>query len=969
MACTVYSNLWGGDGYDSFEMMRQHPDWFNDWFSTSTDWLENWELQFMGRVPAIHVWPVTNVNRDNSDEAIKVHARELINSHREIGWDGVRYDSYYSDPWVKKATDQTRKIVDAELTGYGWGYNSLVPTDVKADNLDVMCRGGQLVMEEGLRHAGKGKAPIARYQETLAKFRDIVWSHDGHLGICYDVPMQNFDYGGTPLDEIYLCSSLLAAGAHPYYGVMERGIGQYPRFALRYSEYLYNNKMRPLKDPEAVISFGAPAKFMDWQWLARTVNLGGNRQRLVIHLLNAPAVPNTLSNLALKTPAVLRQFPVTAKLPAGATVSGAWSLCPIPDAHHVALDAKTAGGAVTITVPEVRFWNVVVIDYTANAPLPSTTPREIALPADPKPAVPKPAVTPEPDDVIAKKQGVTPPPDWVFPAPKPLSILAAHGLWYHEYGLDRAFALLGGTRVTDTWYQHGTMRFYPESYEALMDHHVMVIADIDAATFGPVRRSQIKHFVEAGGSVLFLGGRIAYRANQKGTAFEEMLPITIGAGDNRKSAADGLVLAPANDALKGFGKLNWAQNPRVYYYHEVTPKAGSTVQLTAGGKPMLVTGAFGKGRVAVFLGSVQGLPKAGQTPCWEWSGWSGLMAETLAWLAQPATKPQPPAPELLAKMKVDLLGPGVKKAEKNGPTITRYARVPGNAETAQMLLKAVNILDGDVPVDLGDAVWDGVREFVTADCANTAELLLEGAASAKKSLGLRTLGQLKAPGARARLEEAFKNPDAGGPDDMFEGGLQETVTEDPAFAAYIIKLGALEGLGNLGDAAALPLLKGAVRAYGKQKSNPESQPREVTKEDELYQEAVISALRCGDPTAAAPAVEALLENRYVFIRMMSFLDSPDYPGAEHEATRRQKAKIRREMGRVHQRQTRLYGKLAALPANTLAPLATRIAAEEDRRVAAIAFAAFAGLKTIPADVQAILKTAKVAAVRELVGAQ
>ncbi|HOF87988.1 MAG TPA: glutamine amidotransferase, partial [Armatimonadota bacterium] len=777
----------------------------------------------------------------------------------------------------------------------------------------------------------------------------------------------SFDYGGTPLDEIYLSSSLLAAGAHPYYGVMERGIGQYPRFALRYAEYLYNNTMRPLKDPEAVISFGAPAKFMDWQWLARTVSLGGNRQRLVIHLLNAPAVPNTLSNLALKTPPVLRQLPVTVKLPAGAAVSGAWSLCPIPDAHHLALDAKKAGDAVTVTVPEVRFWNVVVIDYTANAPLPAAAPRAIPLPPDRKPATPKPAVTPEPDEVIAQQQGAVPPPEWVFPAPTPLSILAVHGLWYHEYGLDRAFALLGGTRVTDTWYQHGTLRFYPESYEALMDHHLLVIADIDAATFGPVRRAQIKRFVEAGGGVLFLGGRIAYRANQQGTAFAEMLPITIGAGDNRKSALDGLALAPAKDALKGFGTLNWAQGPRVYYYHDVTPKAGSTVRLTAGDKPMLVTGTFGKGRVAVFLGSVQGLPKAGQTPCWAWSGWSGLMAETLAWLAEPATKPQSPAPELLAKMKADLLGPGVKKADKHGPVITRYARVPGNAETALTLLKAVSILDGDVPVDLGDAVWDGVREFVTADGIGTAELLLEGAASAKKSLGLRTLGQLKAPGARAQLEDAYKNPDAGGPGDDIDGGMQETITEDPAFAAYIIRLGALEGLGNLGDPAALPLLKNAVRAYDRQRSKPSGQPREVTKEDELYQEAVLSALRCGDAAAAALAVDALLENRYVIIRMTAFLDSPDYPGPEHEATRRQKAKIRREMGRVHQRQARLYGKLAALPAHTLAPLATRIAAEEDRRVAAIAFAAFAGLKTIPADVQAILKTANVAAVRELVG--
>jgi hypothetical protein len=398
----------------------------------------------------------------------------------------------------------------------------------------------------------------------------------------------------------------------------------------------------------------------------------------------------------------------------------------------------------------------------------------------------------------------------------------------------------------------------------------------------------------------------------------------------------------------------------------VTPKAGSKVLLTAGDKPMLITGTYGKGRVAAYLGSVQGLPKAGQTPTWEWNGWPALMTETLAWLAEPA-KPLPPGPELQAKMKAELLGPGVKKAGKIGPVISRYARIPADAATAQMLLKAMNIIDGDVPVDLGDSVWDSVRDAITVDCEETAQQLLDGAASAKKSLGLRTLGQLKVDGARALLEESYKNPASGGPDDNMDGGIEEAVTEDPAVAAYIIKLGALEGLGNLGDPAALPLLKGAVRTYAKLKSNPANDPREVKPEDELYQEALISALRCGDPTAAEPLVDALLENRYTFVRMMAFLDSPDYPGPEHDATRRQKVKIRRELGRVHQRQARSYAKLAPLPAAALVPLAKRITIEEDRRVAAIAFAVFAGRPAIPAEVQAILKTAKVAAVRELVG--
>jgi hypothetical protein len=366
IATTVYSNLWGGDGDDSFVMMREHPEWFSDGISVSTDWLENWQLMFMNRVPAIHVWPVTNINRENSMEALKVHAHQLAKTRTYIGWDGVRYDSYYSDTWVKMATDAVRKMTEAEEPGFRWGYNSIIPYDVKADNLDVMCRGGQLVMEEGLRGVAKGKGKFKDYQETLASYRDIVWSHGGHLGLCYDRPMEMKGYGATLADVLYLCSSLLATGCHPYYSQMETEFGQYPGFALRYSEILYKNTMKPLKTPEATITFGAPAELMDWKRLARAADLGNGRYRVIVHLLQTPAEPLTLNNLAQKVPAPLRDFPVTVKLPAGAEVKGAWALEPAPTAHHTAVPVKRAGDAVTATIPQVRLWSVLVIDYTAK---------------------------------------------------------------------------------------------------------------------------------------------------------------------------------------------------------------------------------------------------------------------------------------------------------------------------------------------------------------------------------------------------------------------------------------------------------------------------------------------------------------------------------------------------------------------------------------------------------------------------
>lgn len=363
LVATVYSNLWGGDGKPSFEMMRKHPDWFSG-ASFSSDWLEQWPLMEAQKILPTGLWPLTVVNRENSQEALKVHAAELIASHQQFGWDGTRYDSYYSDEWTKMATGMVRKIVEQALPNYLWGYNSLIPNDEKAKALDVMVGGGGLAMEEGIRSTGKQSASLSAYFNTVLTYRDIVWPHGGHLGVCFDKP--HYTKGGSIIDDLYLSTFLLAGGAHPYYGTMESQVGQHPRFALRYAEYIYNNRMRPLKAPETAIKLGGDAKPMEWKRLARTLDLDGDHHRLVIHLINPPVDDASLHNPAMKCNPPYRALPVTVTLPAGAKVSGVWDLCPIPDAQHTVLKFQLTGTSLTFTVPEVRFWNTIVIDYSAK---------------------------------------------------------------------------------------------------------------------------------------------------------------------------------------------------------------------------------------------------------------------------------------------------------------------------------------------------------------------------------------------------------------------------------------------------------------------------------------------------------------------------------------------------------------------------------------------------------------------------
>ena len=49
------------------------------------------------------------------------------------------------------------------------------------------------------------------------------------------------------------------------------------------------------------------------------------------------------------------------------------------------------------------------------------------------------------------------------------------------------------------------------------------------------------------------------------------------------------------------------------------------MELLAGTEPVLFSSSYGKGRVAVFTGTVLGEPVGKEQPFWQWSGWPLLM--------------------------------------------------------------------------------------------------------------------------------------------------------------------------------------------------------------------------------------------------------------------------------------------------------------------------------------------------------
>ena len=80
--------------------------------------------------------------------------------------------------------------------------------------------------------------------------------------------------------------------------------------------------------------------------------------------------------------------------------------------------------------------------------------------------------------------------------------------------------------------------------------------------------------------------------------------------------------------------LDWAARPQVYCLHALTCRPPGTLHASASGKPLLVSGTYGKGRVAVFLGSLYGAPRPGDVPIWAWKEWPTLMQRVLEHLGR-----------------------------------------------------------------------------------------------------------------------------------------------------------------------------------------------------------------------------------------------------------------------------------------------------------------------------------------------
>ena len=173
---------------------------------------------------------------------------------------------------------------------------------------------------------------------------------------------------------------------------------------------------------------------------------------------------------------------------------------------------------------------------------------------------------------------------------------------------------------------------FPDKPEELAAYDLIILADSEARALSPLQQMWLAAYVERGGRLLVLGGPFGLGAGGWADApfLADLLPVTLHRYDLQYvGKAAPVALTPVSALAK---TVNWQAKPVTLWQHLVDAKPGATIHVTAGGKPAIVTGNYGQGRVAVITIPPLGEAPPGCTPFWEWSEWPELMTGLGQWL-------------------------------------------------------------------------------------------------------------------------------------------------------------------------------------------------------------------------------------------------------------------------------------------------------------------------------------------------
>jgi uncharacterized membrane protein len=220
----------------------------------------------------------------------------------------------------------------------------------------------------------------------------------------------------------------------------------------------------------------------------------------------------------------------------------------------------------------------------------------------------------------------------------------------HHRGADAFIERLAGDAFAfDYMLCHEAAERFPASADALGAYDAVILSDIGANTLlmppsvwvhsqrAPNRLRAVRDYVAKGGALIMVGGYYSFQgingaARYRGTAVEDVLPVSIHPWDDRleiPEGAEAVTVAGDHPVLEGVP----GQMPFILGCNEVVAKPGATTLLALpedqGSHPLLVLGEHGQGRSVAWTSDIG--------PHWlpmdvlDWAGFPPLWHNVLTW--------------------------------------------------------------------------------------------------------------------------------------------------------------------------------------------------------------------------------------------------------------------------------------------------------------------------------------------------
>ena len=553
-------------------------------------------------------------------------------------------------------------------------------------------------------------------------------------------------------------------------------------------------------------------------------------------------------------------------------------------------------------------------------------------------------------ELLAKKGGVDLPDAWIIPPPSPPQVHIAKGLWWDFFGVSEALGEMGGVNVACSYHfkgQGGTgLRGFPRSWQGLMQHNLVILANVDAPALRARGRLLLEEYVTNGGALLVLGGPFSFeRGGYRYTALDRLLPCRMM--DKKWAKADGDFVMEPTEHARGLlpADLSWLMKPHLYYYHPLEAKPEARVLVTAGGKPVVAVWDIGKGRVGVIAATAEGDPPADQLAFWEWGDMARLVAAMCRWLVSAPREERPHVMDEEARQKLEKLAlpaPGDKEEQRRRELKLLLAKC-GDKSFAREILSTVSNAESNPDRRFVAAVVRTVVPFVDDDFREEAETLIESGNTGKAELGLRVLGVCGAgedgetlAGFLEKGTGAFAKGDV---DDLLDAGGGLSIDSGLEIGANErLKLAAAIALGDLGDRQYVRALRKATREFAKKRQGLMTVDAVPDLNENIYQQSLAARCRLGDPSAAGPFLDAILKNTDEIEQFLNAFDNM-LPNKDDK-----KLMSMLEIGRIrlpllYRRQARCTELLRSVPYSVAGTFAKELASRNHPALTYFAFAA------------------------------